>query len=569
MKRRIINHNLKIHDENKIPIDTYPFMQMKRNSYLSLNGSWSCYLANSNSLSNKETIVNVPSSLKGPLSNFNLEINSNSVIVYQKEFLVEENFIKDISNLVILGIDSEYDIYLNDVFHGHYVNLSTPRKILLTSLKVGLNKIRIVVSDHNLKSIPHGKQSLKPKGMFYTSVEGIYFPIFIESLKKNHVRSLKIDSNLNHVTLHVDSPIEYQITIKENDKIVYQSLSNEKINIIAINHPHLWNFNDPFLYTLIIESEDDYIESYFGMRTIHIDKKTNYIYLNNKRIFINGLLDQGYYLDGILTPKSYSNYLYDILKIKELGFNAIRKHIKIECDYFYYLCDKLGILVIQDIVNNGKYHFFKETLMPTIFPFYQRIAKESIKSKEEKYYFLKHTRNTMNYLYNHPSIIMYTIFNEGWGQFKSDHVYRLVKKYDSTRIIDTTSGWFRKNNSDLLSLHIYFRDINKIIKKQSKVAFISEFGGYVLKIKDHLFNLNNSYGYKNNSSQAQFETNLYKLYHDQILKNIDLLSGAIYTQLSDVEDELNGILTYDRKVCKVSDENLIRLLKEISNYPNN
>lgn len=566
MKKRIINQTLEIENSNPIDIDEYPFKQCKRNSYLSLNGKWDLFIFE-NEKQIEHQIIEVPSCLKSKLTGHNLNINERQTFIYHKEFIVKDDFIKDLNYLNILGIDQEYEILLNNESQGKFYNLMVPIKVKLNSLKKGKNILKIIVRDHNLNFLPRGKQSTIPKGMFYTSTEGIYFPIFIESLKENHIKSFKITADLNSIHLEVNSPIEYNIKIYDQNDLIVSKSFNQKIIDINIPTPKLWSFQNPFLYKLIIENENDKIESYFALRTIHVDKENQYIYLNDERIFINGLLDQGYYLDGIQTPKSYYSYLNDLITIKKLGFNAIRKHIKIECDYFYYLCDKLGILVIQDLVNNGDYSFFKETLLPTIFPKYQILARERKRHFLEKYYFLKHAKKTFEYLYNHPCIIMYTIFNEGWGQFNSNKVYQLIKKYEPNRIIDLTSGWFRKANSDITSLHIYFRKISKVIKKQKKPIFLSEFGGYVYKVENHTFNLNNSYGYKNITSLSSYQQNLFDLYHNDIYKNIDAFSGIIYTQICDVEDEINGIMTYDRKFVKIKDENLIKLIHNISNYP--
>ena len=366
------------------------------------------------------------------------------------------------------------------------------------------------------------------------------------------------------VKIDFDCDREILVKIYEGDELIFQK---KCLNTFEhkFSTPHLWDVDDPFLYDVTFTCGEDEIKSYFGLREISINKDDHYVYLNNKRIFLNGLLDQGYYLDGIVTPKSYSVYKEDLKYVKQLGFNCLRKHIKIECPYFYYLCDKFGILLIQDFINNSHYSYLKETVLPTVSLSYQERSSDSKRSFLDKYYFIKTAKNIVNTLYNHPSVIAYTIFNEGWGQFQADKMYYKVKSWDKTRLIDTTSGWFRNGTSDFLSLHIYFRKISDVINKQPSIAFISEFGGYVYKEEGHIYNLANTYGYKGYEDNLSFQKGLNELYNE-VYSNINKLSGVIYTQFSDVEDELNGLITYDRKVKKITDPKLISLIHKISNY---
>ena len=265
------------------------------------------------------------------------------------------------------------------------------------------------------------------------------------------------------------------------------------------------------------------------------------------------MLDQGYFPDGIYTPASERAYTDDILTMKSLGFNLLRKHIKIEPACFYYDCDRLGMLVLQDLVNSGKYSFFRDTALPTI-GIKRGIHQKADKKRAE--IFENAAKDTLSQLYNHPSIIAYTIFNEGWGQYDADRLYTLCKASDPTRLYDTTSGWFFETESDFQSEHIYFK---KLALKPSagKPLFLSEFGGYSYNVPGHVFNLDKTYGYKKFKEQAPFEDALVALYEKEVLPAIENgLAAAVYTQLSDVEDETNGLLTYDRRILKVSKERM-------------
>ena len=566
MKKRVIDQTMSLLDNGLISLNAYPLPNCQRESYLSLNGKWDYFLTKKFSLDDLhfQKTINVPSAFKGKLSGANENLQIDDKIVYHRFFYVDEDFIKDINYLVVLGIDNYFTVYLNNKDQGSYRFFNSPLKIELTNLKAGKNEIIIVTQDLNEEYYPRGKQSLTPKGMFYTSTEGIYFPLFIESLPKNHIRDFKITTTLNMVKIDFDCDREILVKIYEGDELIFQK---KCLNTFEhkFSTPHLWDVDDPFLYDVTFTCGEDEIKSYFGLREISINKDDHYVYLNNKRIFLNGLLDQGYYLDGIVTPKSYSVYKEDLKYVKQLGFNCLRKHIKIECPYFYYLCDKFGILLIQDFINNSHYSYLKETVLPTVSLSYQERNTDSKRSFLDKYYFIKTAKNIVNTLYNHPSVIAYTIFNEGWGQFQAEKMYYKVKSWDKTRLIDTTSGWFRNGASDFLSLHIYFRKISDVINKQPSIAFISEFGGYVYKEEEHIYNLANTYGYKGYEDNLSFQKGLNELYNE-VYSNIDKLSDVIYTQFSDVEDELNGLITYDRKVKKITDPKLISLIHKISNY---
>ena len=280
--------------------------------------------------------------------------------------------------------------------------------------------------------------------------------------------------------------------------------------------------------------------------------KDNFLYLNNKRIFLNGILDQGYYPEGIITPPSYSTIEKDIVLLKELGFNTIRKHIKVEIPYFYYLCDKYGILVMQDFVNNGKYSFLTQTALPTL-GLIKKKDKRLNKNLIQRSNFIYSGEKLVKYLKNHPSITLFNIFNEGWGQFNSNNVYHQFKETYPNIIFNTVSGWFKGSQSDLDSYHLYFKNIDKL-KNFTKPIFISEFGALCHKVKNHSYSNKNVFAYTYYKDIERLEKEFVNLYEDKILPHKEKLVGVIYTQLSDIEEEDNGLLTYDRKVLKMNKE---------------
>ena len=394
--------------------------------------------------------------------------------------------------------------------------------------------------------------------MWYTKVSGIWQTVWIESVPERHIESIKCYPTLNSVKIVVLGGKEKKtLTVLESGE-EYVFKGNEIT--IDIKNPKLWSPDTPFLYHFTLSDGIDKVSSYFALRTI--ETKTingkGYIALNNEPIFLHAVLDQGYFPDGIYTPKSPEGYVFDILKMKELGFNTLRKHAKLEPELFYSLCDELGILVMQDFVNCGKYNFLIDTVLPTI-GFKKGITHRANKKRRNQ--FESDAVKTIEFLHSHPSVCYYTIFNEGWGQYDADSIYSLLKSRDTSRIFDTTSGWFFKRNSDVDSHHIYFKKI-KLKAKSLRPLILSEFGGYSYKLDEHSFNPHETYGYKHFYSKDEFESGLKELYLNQIVPAIKLgLCGAVLTQLSDVEDETNGLYTYDRKVCKID----IKVMREISN----
>jgi hypothetical protein len=270
------------------------------------------------------------------------------------------------------------------------------------------------------------------------------------------------------------------------------------------------------------------------------------------------LLDQGYFSDGIFTPAEPEEYERDILAAKRLGFNMLRKHIKVEPECFYYACDRLGMVVFQDMVNNGDYNFLRDTALPTA-GIQKLNDKKMHKCSATRKRFLESMEVTVKQLRNHPCILYWTIFNEGWGQFDSASVYAKLKELEPERIIDATSGWFRQAASDVDSRHIYFTPWSTL-KASDKPLVLSEFGGYACPVKGHLFNPDKAYGYKSCTSLSHFQQSIETLYRTKVIPAAKRgLCGAIITQVSDVEDEINGFLTYDRKVNK-ADEAAMRAI---------
>ncbi|MBR5356290.1 MAG: glycoside hydrolase family 2, partial [Lachnospiraceae bacterium] len=422
----------------------------------------------------------------------------------------------------------------------------------------------VKVKDELDHTYPYGKQKYKRGGMWYTPIMGIWQSVWIESVCKDYIKDIEITPYLDRISVNVlggEAPFNVQVSFDK--ETVFEGSFDAPFFQINIKDPKHWTPDTPFLYDIKISTKDDEIKSYFGLRTVEIKKVkgVSRILLNKKPVFFNGVLDQGYFPEGIFTPNSEKTYEDDILRLKELGINTIRKHIKIEPECFYEACDRLGMFVFQDMVNNGDYKFFRDTLYPTFIS----KKKDDTKGKhpeETMYFFESQMEETLAHLYNFPSIVYYTIFNEGWGQFDSDIMYNIVKAMDRTRIIDSTSGWFWQEESDVDSLHVYFKPVK--IKPSDRPIIVSEFGGFSYKEEGHIFNTKKSYGYGGEKTKEALTKRIENLYLNEIVPAIkDGLCGTIYTQITDVEDEINGFYTYDRKLCKVDKDVMKEIAKKL------
>lgn len=532
--------------------DFYPRPMLKRQSFFNLNGEW--FLDN--------TSIDIPFPPQSTLSHYNKEVNDH--LTYIKEFQLPQDFVPENHRILLHfgAIDQIARVYINNQYLGEHIGGYLPFSFDITDfLKDAVNQLRVDVTDTLSHVYPYGKQRKKRGGMWYTPVSGIWQTVWIEAVPQQAIQSIKITPSLSGIHIHIDSDAtQYHISIPLNDYIFEKTYSSQDIDIDLSKETdtlHLWTPKNPYLYSITIKTETDCIESYFALRTIEI--KNQQICLNNQPIFLHGVLDQGYFDDGIFLPEKPQGFVDDILKMKELGFNFLRKHIKIEPEVFYYACDKYGMLIMQDMVNNGNYNWFLDTALPNKGVLYRPDRFPG--QKQRKQVFEKHMLETLDHLYNHPCIISYTIFNEGWGQFDADRMYKICKSYDPTRFYDATSGWFHQKESDVDSLHVYFCT-KELSTKMEKPLFLSECGGYTRPIQDHLFKKDAHYGYGQTDSEEALTNRIIDLYEEMVLSSIpNGLCGCVYTQLSDVEDEINGLYTYDRQVCKVDKKRM----QDISN----
>ena len=534
------------------PWTVYPRPQMRRESYLNLNGPWD-FSVNYE----KKGQIRVPFCPESTLSCIGEHFDEGSLLCYNRTFRLSEGFNLGRVILHIGAADQRADVFLNGkpvgVHNGGYEAFSFD----ITPYLQEENNLQICCFDDlTEQSYPYGKQVLPEKrgGMWYTPVSGIWQSVWLESVPEQYIEKLHIENRGYGVKIIIEPALCGTVTVAG---LGSYELENGSVTITP-EEPNLWSPENPYLYEFIVEAGEDKVDSYFAIRSLEIKKFGKYprLCLNGKPYFFHGLLDQGYWPDGLFTPAAPECYADDILMMKKLGFNTLRKHIKVEPEEFYYQCDKLGMIVWQDMVNNDDYNFLRDTALPTVG--IQTLPDRKLHAGEvSRKRFLEGMEAAVNQLKNHPCICYWTIFNEGWGQFDSDNVYERFKTLDDTRFIDSTSGWFRQKKTDVDSRHVYFRKV-KLKGDGEKPLVLSEFGGKTYLCQDHVFNPDKSYGYGGCDSLKQLNEAVAALYLQEVLPCVENgLCAAVYTQVSDVEDEINGLLSYDRKICKLAEEAML------------
>ena len=538
------------------PWNCYPRPQMKRENWLNLNGAWD-FAVDYESMGK----ILVPFCPESKLSKIGTHYDEGSALSYTRTFTLPEGFNRGRVILHVGAADQRADVFLNGKPVGYHKGGYEAFSMDVTEHLQAENRLQIICFDDLTdQSYPYGKQTMKRGGMWYTPVSGIWQTVWLESVPETYIRKLHIENRGYSVNIAVEPALAGMVKVAELGEF---PLADGKVTITPEN-PHLWSPEDPYLYDFTIEAGEDKIESYFAIRSLEIKKVGKFprLCLNGAPYFFHGLLDQGYWPDGLFTPATPECYAEDILEMKRLGFNTLRKHIKVEPEEFYYQCDKLGMVVFQDMVNNSDYNFFRDTVLPTIG--IQKLPDKALHTDaHQRKRFLEAMEATVNQLKNHPSICYWTIFNEAWGQFDSDNVYEKFLKLDDTRFVDSTSGWFRQRKSQVDSRHVYFRKV-KLTGDGKMPLVLSEFGGYSYKPEGHVFNTESTYGYGKFNTREEFAQAVRNLYLNEIVPCVSRgLCAAIYTQVSDVEDETKGFRTYDRKVEKLTPEEMLPIAQEL------
>lgn len=550
--------------DKNCPLAEYPRPQFVRNSYINLNGCWKCEFSKSSELpSDFKTDITVPFSPETPISGVGRVLEPTEYLHYEKHFDIPSDFNKGRVFIHFGAVDQIADVYLNGVHIGSHSGGYTPFSFEITdNIKEGENRLNVTVRDFSdTKQYSRGKQKFNRGGIWYSPQSGIWQTVWLESTPKEYLHSVKITPDFDNEQVRFDFEADAEVLVSVYDGDMLIAETAEKVVRIPNFKP--WSPESPFLYNVVFSCGKDRVRSYFGMRKFSVGKDENgmpRLFLNNKPYFHNGLLDQGYYPDGFLTPPSNEAMEYDVKTVKKMGFNLLRKHIKIEPLLWYHYCDVNGILVWQDMVNGGGKYGLEVSVLPFIGVNLDdtnyKTFKRTDASQRESYY--KELREMLDALYNCPCIAVWVPFNEGWGQFDSAKAYKFIKEFDKTRVVDSTSGWHDRGVTDVISKHIYFTPIK--VKAGAKPYVLSEFGGFSHRVNGHTFN-NKMFGYKIYNSPESLAKAYKKTFEKVIIPQISKgLSATVYTQLTDVEDELNGLLTYDRKVVKIP----VDILKKIN-----
>ena len=553
------------------PLSEYPRPQFKRDSYICLNGYWEYAIRKNENIPDVfDGQILVPYSPEVEKSGVNKKVMPDDYLFYHLNYKIPKDFIKDKVILHFGAVDQIAELFINGQFVIKHIGGFLPFSVdIKPYLKNNEMEILLRVRDTTNASFHStGKQSLNPGGIWYQPQSGVYMPVWMESVNYGYIEEIKITPDIDKQSVIIRLKSENKSAkLKLNGKIC--DLNADANNVIKIDSPKLWSPESPYLYEFEIYNEVDRIQSYFAMRKVSLIKNKDgrlVIALNNQEYFMKGVLDQGYYNDGWLTPNSDDDYINDINLIKALGFNVSRKHIKIESLRWYYHCDRLGLLVWQDFVNGCTKYDFWLNQVPLFVRYkisdhqYKKFFRENEEGRKEAY---QEFLNTIDLLYNSPSIVLWTIFNEAWGQFDAKEIYKKLKQIDPTRLYDHASGWHDQKSGDFKSMHIYKWKVKVPSKRKiGNRAFIcSECGAYILDKRLKEAKKKEGFIYLLFNNKEDFQKEYARFIKEEIIPaKKNGMSAFIYTQISDVEEEMNGFVTYDRKEIKVD----IKAIKEIN-----
>ena len=554
------------------PLPEYPRPQLRRNSYLNLNGIWEYAITKTaEKPAAMQGEIVVPFSPETPLSGVGHILQPDEYLWYRRSVTLPEGFFRGGRLLLHFGaVDQRCTVWVNGRKAGSHTGGYLPFALDVTELIEGdAFTLELRVTDTtDTGSLSRGKQRLKNTGIWYTPQSGIWQTVWMECVPENYLRSLRItpkpEENAVHIRLEADDPAMAAVTICRDGGIIAEGQTDENGETLTIpaEELRLWSPENPFLYDVsIVLPGGDRVESYFGMRAFGIGKDEKglpRLLLNGKPYFQNGLLDQGYWSDGYYTAPSDEALIHDIAEMKRLGFNMLRKHIKVEPLRWYYHCDRLGMLVWQDMMNGG------ESYSPLSIYVFSNLG---LRVKDDRYryfsrsdeagrtHYYEELGQMIDLLYNTVSLAMWVPFNEGWGQFDALKAAEFIRKRDDTRPIDHASGWYDQGGGDIKSIHWYFRPYHhKQPPKEQRPICLTEYGGYNCAVPGHCWGEGAEFGYKKIADPAEFNRAFQKLMEEQIIPAKERgLAAAVYTQVSDVEGERNGLLTYDRKVCKANE----------------
>lgn len=566
-----------------LPHPEYPRPQMARESWQNLNGAWD-YAITRQGENIPEVFpgkIRVPFPLESALSGVGRQLQPEETLWYRRSFQITDEHPTGRTLLHFGAVDWQCQVFLNSQPIGEHIGGYDPFTFDITdALKEGPNTLLIGVQDpSDSEPIQRGKQVLSPSFIWYTTISGIWQTVWLEFVPRTYIQSLQItpefDDDSAALQVQVNHPgadLRVRAEVYDGQEPVASGEGKtEETLTLTLTSPKPWSPESPFLYDLTVSLIDkgkaiDQVHSYFGMRkySLAADGQGRLRFcLNNQPTFLYGPLDQGYWPDGLYTPPSDAAVRWEIAFIKQAGFNMVRKHIKVESARYYSHCDRAGVIVWQDMVSGGispkPIWFVFAQLFPKMHDdrCYWRLGRRNPENREQ---FRREYRRMLAALNNVVSIAIWCPFNEGWGQFDAAEISEWTKAMDPTRLVDHASGWFDQGAGDFKSEHVYFKPLPKADPEPKRGWVLSEFGGYSLPLTGHVWNPDQDFGYKKFKNCEELTEGYRKLLEEQLIPWIRAgLSAAVYTQTTDVETEVNGFLTYDRKVVKMD----LEILKQI------
>ena len=552
-----------INPQNVLP--EYPRPQLERTDWVNLNGEWEYAIKPKGEVEPNSFDGNilVPFAVESSLSGVQKEVGENNELWYKRSFAVPANWKNKDVVLNFGAVDWKADVFVNDILIGSHQGGFTPFSFNITPYLTGKSNQKLVVrvwdpSDRGYQ--PRGKQTSNPEGIWYTPVTGIWQTVWLEPVATNHITSVKsipnIDNGTMNVTVGTSQPCNtavVEVKLLDKGQVVASAKGVQGKELrLAVQNPTLWDTSNPYLYDMKVSlTKDgkvvDDVKSYTAFRKISSKRDANGIMrmqLNNKNLFQYGPLDQGWWPDGLYTAPTDEALLYDIVKTKDWGFNMIRKHVKVEPARWYYHCDKEGILVWQDMPSGDMGNQWAPHT------YNGGTDKERSSASIANYY--QEWKEIMDLCVSHPSVVVWVPFNEAWGQFYTEKVAEWTKNYDPSRLVNPASGGNHRACGDILDLHNYPGPSMFLFDPQ-RVTVLGEYGGIGLPLENHLWWNKRNWGYVQfkNSDEVTAE---YVKYANELKEMVDRgFSAAVYTQTTDVEGEVNGLMTYDRKEIKINE----------------
>lgn len=563
----------KVNPEQVLP--EYPRPIMERQDWKNLNGLWKYALINkgANIPEKYDGEILVPFAIESSLSGVGKRVGADKELVYERTFEVPSAWKNQHILLHFGAVDWKTDVWVNGVRVGSHTGGYTPFSFDITAALIkGINTLTVKVWDPTDQGPqPRGKQVNRPEGIWYTPVTGIWQTVWVEPVSEKHIENVRITPNIDVNTLTVKADLAngdcsdmVAVKVFDGDVLVAEgkSINWEPVAVNMPENTKLWSPDSPFLYTLKVELIQngrviDEVNSYAAMRKLSTRRDANGIVrleLNNEALFQFGPLDQGWWPDGLYTAPTDEALRYDIQKTKDFGFNMIRKHIKVEPARWYTYCDQMGIIVWQDMPSGDRNPEWQNR------KYFE--GTEMKRSAESEAIYRKEWKEIMDCLYSYPCIGVWVPFNEAWGQFKTPEIVEWTKQYDPSRLVNPASGGNHYTCGDILDLHNYPAPEMYLYDAQ-RATVLGEYGGIGLVLKDHLWEPDRNWGYVqfNSSQQATDEYVKYaNMLYDLISKGF---SAAVYTQTTDVEVEVNGLMTYDRKVIKLDEKRVSEINRKI------